>query len=381
MGLEAGAGAVQPDQGGHGAVMDGGCGSSGLLTGWDHSFGGWPGERRGSGFGVICRWLTWRNASQARYWRVRTQRAGQVIQQGAAGPEVGPSGAYFLARDEFDGGGGSGPVIDVQLHPHRRAQRPAGQADLDPAGAEVRVVSGWAAQHAVAQAQVTFAGCELPAFQRGDPGRERDGHNPPERQRAGHRGHARAVVFPCQGLRRARWLEWATEARVAAHDDSFPMAGGRLGGVGAAATCGVIGAASLPSRVSAPRPAAGWRSSSPLRSGGAGTTGTGAVRRQSRRPSSPAVAGGRVQPGRALGLARPPPLGRAAGCGGRYLVTDDSGTSWSPRFGVEVVIVNGDRLVCRRHQFVTGGRCWPGRGGIIAVRESHEFPDHRSDSS
>ena len=41
------------------------------------------------------------------------------------------------------------------------------------------------------------------------------------------------------------------------------------------------------SRAPAARPFAGWRSSSPLQSGGAGTTGTGAVRGRTRRPTSP----------------------------------------------------------------------------------------------
>ena len=43
------------------------------------------------------------------------------------------------------------------------------------------------------------------------------------------------------------------------------------------------------SRAPAARPFAGWRSSSPLPSGGAGTTGPGAVRGRTRRPTSPAA--------------------------------------------------------------------------------------------
>ena len=51
----------------------------------------------------------------------------------------------------------------------------------------------------------------------------------------------------------------------------------------------------------AARPFAGTRSSSPLPSGGAGTTGTGAVRGRTRRPTSPAAAGGRDQQSRGRG--------------------------------------------------------------------------------
>jgi len=44
-------------------------------------------------------------------------------------------------------------VVDVEPYAHRRTQRSAGEADLDPAGAEVRIVPGRAAQQALAQAQ------------------------------------------------------------------------------------------------------------------------------------------------------------------------------------------------------------------------------------
>jgi hypothetical protein len=52
------------------------------------------------------------------------------------------------------------------------------------------------------------------------------------------------------------------------------------------------------SRAPAARPFAGWQTSSPLPSGEAGTTGTGAVRGRTRRPTSSAAAGGRDQPSR-----------------------------------------------------------------------------------
>jgi hypothetical protein len=55
------------------------------------------------------------------------------------------------------------------------------------------------------------------------------------------------------------------------------------------------------SRAPAARPIGGWRSSSPLPSGGAGTTGTGAVRGRTRRPTSPAAAGGWDQQSRGRG--------------------------------------------------------------------------------
>jgi hypothetical protein len=84
------------------------------------------------------------------------------------------------------------------------------------------------------------------------------------------------------------------------------------------------------SRAPAARPCAGWRSSSPLPSGGAGTTGTGAVRGRTRRPTSPAAARGRGQASRGRGsrwLAYPV---RAGGLGVADLVWEGSGAWWSP---------------------------------------------------
>jgi hypothetical protein len=84
------------------------------------------------------------------------------------------------------------------------------------------------------------------------------------------------------------------------------------------------------SRAPAARPFAGWRSSSPLRSGGAGTTGTGAVRGPTRRPTSPAAACGRDQQGPGQGSPCLPYPVRAGGLGVHDLVSEDSGPFWSP---------------------------------------------------
>src|SRR6266567_999667 len=86
----------------------------------------------------------------------------------------------------------------------------------------------------------------------------------------------------------------------------------------------------LRSRAPAARPFAGWRSSSPLRSGGAGTTGSGAVRGRTRRPTSPAAACGRDQQSRGRGSPWLPYPVRAGGVGVHDLVSEDSGASWSP---------------------------------------------------
>ena len=75
----------------------------------------------------------------------------------------------------------------------------------------------------------------------------------------------------------------------------------------------------------AARPIAGWRSSSPPPSGGAGTTGTGAVRDRTRRPTSPAAAGGRDQQSRGQGSPWLPYPVRPGGLGVHHLVRDDSG--------------------------------------------------------
>ena len=83
------------------------------------------------------------------------------------------------------------------------------------------------------------------------------------------------------------------------------------------------------SRAPAARPFAGWRSSSPLPSSGAGTTGTGAVRGRTRRPIFPAAAYGRDR--RRRERSSPwLPYPERAGLGTDDLVSDDSGASWSP---------------------------------------------------
>ena len=90
-------------------------------------------------------------------------RAGQGVQQAVAGREVGCAGPDPLARDEFESRGGGRPGLDVQPHLDRWAQRPAGQADLDPAGAEVAITLDRPSQQAVAKAQFAVVSGELPA--------------------------------------------------------------------------------------------------------------------------------------------------------------------------------------------------------------------------
>ena len=84
------------------------------------------------------------------------------------------------------------------------------------------------------------------------------------------------------------------------------------------------------SRALAARLFAGWRSSSPLRSGGAGITGSGAVRGRIRTPTSPAAAAGRDQQSRGRGSPSLRYPVRAVGVGVADLVSEDSGASWSP---------------------------------------------------
>ena len=104
-----------------------------------------------------------------------------------------------------------------------------------------------------------------------------------------------------------------------------------MGLVGCSADCDrLAGGCRRRSRAPAARPCAGWRSSSPLPSGGAGTTGTGAVRGRTRRPTFPAAAGGGSQPGRGRGSPWLPYPVRAGGLGVHALVSDDSGPLWSP---------------------------------------------------
>src|SRR6266702_6518276 len=86
----------------------------------------------------------------------------------------------------------------------------------------------------------------------------------------------------------------------------------------------------LRSRAPAARPFAGWRSSSPLRSGGAGTTGSGAVRGRTRRPTCPAAACGRGRQSRGRGSPWLRYPVRAGGVGVAGLVWEDSWALWSP---------------------------------------------------
>src|SRR6516164_5392565 len=126
-------------------------GSGGELSRW-HGLAN-AGERWLASGGGVLRW--------AGGWYVlarldgccagqRAGRAGQGVQQGAPGAEVGIARPHPLARDERERGGGGRPAVDVQPHAQRPAQRAPGQADLDLAGAQARVVASRAAQLAVA---------------------------------------------------------------------------------------------------------------------------------------------------------------------------------------------------------------------------------------
>ena len=66
--------------------------------------------------------------------------AGQRVKQETSGPEIIRCGPDEPARDELQRGGGCGPAVDIQPHAQRRVQRSSGQADLDPARAQVAVV-------------------------------------------------------------------------------------------------------------------------------------------------------------------------------------------------------------------------------------------------
>ena len=75
-------------------------------------------------------------------------------------------------------------MVDLQPHAQRRAQRPAGQADLDPAGRVAPVVPDRPAHQAVASAPSAVLPGELPAVHGGHAGGERDVHDPLERRPA-----------------------------------------------------------------------------------------------------------------------------------------------------------------------------------------------------
>src|SRR5262249_32344234 len=75
---------------------------------------------------------------------------------------------------------------------------------------------------------------------------------------------------------------------------------------------------------------AGWRSSSPLRSGGAGTTDSRAGGGRTMSPPSPAAACGRDRQGRGRGSPWLPCPVRAGGVGVAGLVREDSRAWWSP---------------------------------------------------
>jgi hypothetical protein len=117
------------------------------------------------------------------------------------------------------------------------------------------------------------------------------------------------------------------------------------------------------SRAPAARPCAGWRSSSPLRSGGVGITGTGAVRGRTRRPTSPAAACGRDQQRRGQGSPwLPYPVW--AGGPGVHLGWDDAGALLSPRW----------RNSRGGHQCTAQPR---GNGSYLGRTEPHRGPRSR----
>jgi hypothetical protein len=75
-----------------------------------------PARHPGPGFALIRERLAAGAAAKVpRRW-VLWDRVGQGVQQGVAGPEVGRGGPDPLARDEFEGGGGGRPAVDVEPH-------------------------------------------------------------------------------------------------------------------------------------------------------------------------------------------------------------------------------------------------------------------------
>jgi hypothetical protein len=112
-------------------------------------------------------------------------------------------------------------VVQVQPHAQPRAQRPPGQANLDPPGTEVLVALDRPAQDTAAQAQFAVLPGELPGFQRCHPCPERHMHDPPERRGAGSRAYVRArvVVLAVAGI--AAYVSyWHAYAVVKAHGET-----------------------------------------------------------------------------------------------------------------------------------------------------------------
>jgi hypothetical protein len=113
-------------------------------------------------------------------WRqVLRPRAGQQVKQEVAGAEIGRAGPDAPAGDELNSGGRAGPAVDVQPHRQQRAQRTAGQADLDPTCPGIAIVLGRPAQQAFAEPEFAVP-CALPAVKGGHTRLERDVHDPPE---------------------------------------------------------------------------------------------------------------------------------------------------------------------------------------------------------
>jgi hypothetical protein len=97
-----------------------------------------------------------------------------------AGAEVGCGGPDALAGDELDSGGRGGPAVEVQSHAQQRAQRSAGQADLDPARARGMIVLDRPVQQTVTEPEFVFLPGALQRVKRGQACLERDVHDPPE---------------------------------------------------------------------------------------------------------------------------------------------------------------------------------------------------------
>ena len=111
-----------------------------------------------------------------------------------AGAEVGRGRPDARTGDEFESGPRDwpGPAVDVELPGQQRAQRPAGQADLDAVGSRVAIVLDGPAQQAPADAHVGVGpGAQL-VLKCGHACLERDVNDPPEQQPVRSRALARA---------------------------------------------------------------------------------------------------------------------------------------------------------------------------------------------
>src|SRR5215469_4529518 len=94
------------------------------------------------------------------------ESAGQCVQQEMAGAEVGRGRPDTRTGAELESGPGGWPVpaVDVEPHGQQRAQRPAGQADLDAVGTRVAIVVDGPAEQAPGDVQVGVGPGALPAL-------------------------------------------------------------------------------------------------------------------------------------------------------------------------------------------------------------------------